>query len=65
VTVPAPRKGHDRQGLGKDNVVCGTPKGRTFEKRRWAQPKHNSGIRDRGLRRELRLGGKEPIYEAL
>jgi hypothetical protein len=32
--VPQPRKGHGRQGPGKGDVVRGTPKGRTFEKRR-------------------------------
>jgi hypothetical protein len=30
----------------KNNVEHGTPKGRTFEKRRWAAPKHSNGIRD-------------------
>jgi hypothetical protein len=36
-----------------------------FEKRRWAQPKRNNGIKNRGLRRELRLRSKEIFYEAL
>jgi hypothetical protein len=39
--VPAPRK-----GPVKDDVVCGAPKGQTFERRRRALPKRNSGIRD-------------------
>jgi hypothetical protein len=63
--VPAPRKGHGRQGPGKDNVVSGKPKGLTFENRRQARHKRNNGIRDRGLRRELCLGSKEIFYEAL
>jgi hypothetical protein len=36
-----------------------------FEKRRRARSKCNNGIRDRGLRRELRLGRKETFYEGL
>jgi hypothetical protein len=31
--IPAPRKGHGHQGPGKNDVVCETPKVRTFEKR--------------------------------
>jgi hypothetical protein len=34
--VPATRKGHGRQGPGKDDVVRGIPKGRMFDKRRRA-----------------------------
>jgi hypothetical protein len=56
--IPAPRKGHGRQGPGKDNVVRGTPKGQTFKKRRWKGPECNNGIRDRGLKGQLRLGSK-------
>jgi hypothetical protein len=63
--VPAWRKGHNRQGQGKDDVVRGTPKERTFEKRRQARPKRNNGIRDLGVRRELHLGSKETFYETL
>jgi hypothetical protein len=33
-TVPASRKGRGRQGPVKDDVVRGTPKGRTLERRR-------------------------------
>jgi hypothetical protein len=36
--VPAPHKGHDCQGPGKDDVVQGTQKGRAFGRRRRAQP---------------------------
>jgi hypothetical protein len=31
--IPALLKEHGRQGLGKNDVVCGTPKGWTFKKR--------------------------------
>jgi hypothetical protein len=54
--VPAPRKGHGHQGSGKYDVV-GTPKGRTFEKRR-AQPKCSSGIWDQNLKQQVRLRSK-------
>jgi hypothetical protein len=37
--VPAPLKGHGRQGLGKDDVLRETPKRWTFEKIRRARPK--------------------------
>jgi hypothetical protein len=63
--APAPRKGHCRQGPGRDNVVRGTPKGRNFEMRHRAQPKRNSGIRDRVLRREPRLGSKEALGQII
>jgi hypothetical protein len=49
----------------KDDVVRGAPKGRTFQKRRRKQPKFNNGIRDRGLKQQLRLGSKENFKEAL
>jgi hypothetical protein len=61
----APCKGHGRQGAGKDDVVCGTPKERTFEPRREARHKSNYGINDRGLRRELCLGSNETFHEVL
>jgi hypothetical protein len=63
--VPVLCMGHDCQGLGKDGVVHGIPKGWAFEKRLWAQRKRNSGIRDRGLRWGLHLGSRETFYEAL
>jgi hypothetical protein len=44
---------------GPKTVSQGTPKRRTFGKRRRARLKRNSDIRDRGPRRELRLGNKE------
>jgi hypothetical protein len=62
---PAPRKGHGRQGPGKDEVVRGSHKGRTFQKKFRARPKRSNGIRDRGLRREPHLGSNEIFYEAL
>jgi hypothetical protein len=34
LAIPAPHKGHSHQGPGKDDAVRGTPKGRTFDKRR-------------------------------
>jgi hypothetical protein len=43
---PALRKGHGRRRPGKDVVVRGAPKGRTFENRRRERPKSNNGIMD-------------------
>jgi hypothetical protein len=63
--IPAPCKGHGRQGPDKDDVVRGTPKGRTFEKTRRARPKSNNGISNQRPRRELHLGSKETFYEGL
>jgi hypothetical protein len=36
-----------------------------FWKRRWKQPKFNNGIRDRGLKQQLRLRRKGNVNEAL
>jgi hypothetical protein len=47
-----------RKKRTKEYVVRGAPKGRTFEKRRRTQLKFNTGIRDRGLTQELRVGNK-------
>jgi hypothetical protein len=58
-------KGHGHQGPHEDDVLCGIPKGRKFEKRRRGRPKRNNGIRDPGVRRELRLRSREIFYEAL
>jgi hypothetical protein len=44
----------------KVNVVQGTPKGRTCEKRRWTRSECNNGIKDRGARQHLLL--KERIF---
>jgi hypothetical protein len=63
--IPAPRRGHCPRGPGKDDDLCGTPKGQTVEKRRRARPTGNNDIRDRGLRRVLRPGSKETFNEAL
>jgi hypothetical protein len=46
--IPAPREVHSRQGRGKDNVAREAPEGQT-------RPVCNSGIKDRGARRQLRL----------
>jgi hypothetical protein len=62
--IPASHKGYSHQGPGKDDIVHGTPKGWTYEKRHQAWPKRNNGIMDWGLRRELHLGSKETFYEA-
>jgi hypothetical protein len=62
--IPAPRKGHGRQGPDKDDDVRGTRKGRAAERIRQTQLKLN-GIRDRGLKQQLRLGSKEKFYKAL
>jgi hypothetical protein len=53
-TKVARRRGHDRKRYDQDNVVQETRIGRTFGKRRWKGPECNSGIRDRGLRHQLR-----------
>jgi hypothetical protein len=63
--IHAPRRGHSREGPGKDDLLRGTQKGYIFEKRRRAGPKCNNDIRDRGPRQELGLGSKETFYEAL
>jgi hypothetical protein len=56
--VPAPRKGHSRQGSGKDDVLRGSSKGRGFVKERWAKPRRNDGLRDQGLKHQLWLRSK-------
>jgi hypothetical protein len=61
--IPAPHKGHGRQGPGKDNVAQGTPKGRMFGKRREARSECNNGIRNRDVRQQLRLGSKGNVNE--
>jgi hypothetical protein len=50
-----PHKEHRRQGPGKDNVVRGTQKRRTFGKIRRAKPECSSRIRDQDLKEQLRL----------
>jgi hypothetical protein len=47
-TKVARRRGHDHKRRDQDNVV------QTFGKRRGKGPECNNGIRDRGLRQELR-----------
>jgi hypothetical protein len=49
----------------KDNVICGTPKGWTFKKRRWVQPECNNGIKDRGLKEQLHLGTKRVFNKTI
>jgi hypothetical protein len=51
-----------RKRQTKDDVVRGTPKGWTFEKRRRTQLKCSDGVRDRDL---LCLGIKENVNKAL
>jgi hypothetical protein len=46
--------GQDRKRYDRDNVVRETRKGQTFRKRHWKDPACNNGIRDRGLRQQLR-----------
>jgi hypothetical protein len=43
------------KGHGKNNVTRGAPKGRTKEKRMWKSPECKIGIKDPGIRRQLRL----------
>jgi hypothetical protein len=52
-----------------NKVEQGAPKGQKDEKRLWKFPECNSGIRDRGLRLQLRaskrikdLDGRQPLY---
>jgi hypothetical protein len=47
---------HGKSGPRTDCVVRESRKGRTFEKRQRTQLKFNNGIRDRGLKLQLRLG---------
>jgi hypothetical protein len=56
--IPAPRKGHVCQGLGKGDVVLGALKGWAFVKGRQAKLRINDGLRDQGLKHQLRLGSK-------
>jgi hypothetical protein len=42
----------------RDKVARGTSKGRTFGKRRRAQPECNNGVRNRDLKERLRLGSR-------
>jgi hypothetical protein len=74
IGAPEDRLGDQRPGMRcrnplkrrtKDDVVRRTPKGRALEESRLARSKQNSGIRYRGLRRELSLGSKKTFYEAL
>jgi hypothetical protein len=58
-------RGHNYKRYDHGNVVQETRKGLTFGKRHWKGPKCNNGIRDQGLRQQLRgnkrikdLGGK-------
>jgi hypothetical protein len=49
----------------KDIVVRDTPEGRVCEKRRWTQPRCNSGIKDRGMKQWPHLGTGNTFIEAL
>jgi hypothetical protein len=46
--IPVRRKEYGHQGEGQDSVARGAPKGRTFWKKRRAQPECDNGIKDRG-----------------
>jgi hypothetical protein len=49
------RKGHGRQGQGKDKGVRGTSNGRRLGKRQRTLQKGSNGIRDRDVKNQLRL----------
>jgi hypothetical protein len=57
--IPAPRKGHGRQGSSGDNVARGASKGRTLERRQWTRQESSNGIRDRDLKEQLCQGSKK------
>jgi hypothetical protein len=63
--IPAPSKGHGRQGQSKDKAVQGNSKGQTFRKRRRPRPECNNGIRDRGLRQQLQLKSKRAFKKTI
>jgi hypothetical protein len=44
-----------KQRRTKDNAVRGTPEGRTCEKRRWTQPRCDSGMKGRGTKQRPHL----------
>jgi hypothetical protein len=54
-----------KKRLTKVNVVRGTPKGRTSEKKRRTRPECNKGIRDRGARQSILRRNGRRVYEAL
>jgi hypothetical protein len=53
--IPARRKGHCCQTQGKDKAVPRTHKGRIFAKKRRKKPEGINGIRDRDLKKQLRM----------
>jgi hypothetical protein len=56
--IPALRKGR-HQGPGRDNVARGAPKGQTLYRRRRTHQEGSNGIRDEGLKKQLRLGSEK------
>jgi hypothetical protein len=61
--IPSRREGHTveqrpRKKRTRGNVLQGTRKGRTFGRRRRAQPEFNNGIRILDLKEWLRLGNE-------
>jgi hypothetical protein len=54
-----------KRGRTMDNVIGGTPKGRTCEKRRWTQPRCHSGMKGRGTKQRPHLGRGKPLNEVL
>jgi hypothetical protein len=53
--IPAPRKGHGRQGWSRDSVAKESLKERTLERTRRTGHECSSGIKDRDLKEQLPL----------
>jgi hypothetical protein len=62
--IPASLKEQGHQGPGKDNVIQGIRKGRTFGKMCRAQFECNIGISNRDLKERLCLGSKGDVNKA-
>jgi hypothetical protein len=62
--IPAPRKGR-HQGPVRNNVARGAHNGRTLEIRRWKGPECNNEIKDRGARRQIRLGSEGALNKTV
>jgi hypothetical protein len=50
--IPASRKGHGRQGPGRNNVMRGAPKGQTLERRQWMHQEGSNGLRGLDLQKQ-------------
>jgi hypothetical protein len=55
LVIPAWRKGHGRQGPGRDNVARGAPKGGSLKKRQRTHQEGSNGIGDRDVKEKLPL----------